>query len=132
MNAGIKILCERMVSSPDDFRQQKWRRLIVRALSNRGGIFTDEECDAINNSIIGLERRLFEGDVMEALAPPAQSVAGGYTIATASPVYEDESTYTLSEMVERAMLQRLEKQMHRTRLMKGQAEETGEQNATGY
>ena len=128
MNAGIKILCERMVSSPDDFRQQKWRRLIVRALSNRGGIFTDEECDAINNSIIGLERRLFEGDVMEALAPPAPVTM---TISAPHVVpYDDESTYTLSEMVERAMLQRLEKQAHRTRLLKGQMEET-EQCTTG-
>lgn len=122
MNAGIKILCERMVSSPDDFRQQKWRRLIVRALSNRGGIFTDEECDAINNSIIGLERRLFEGDVMEALAPPA---AVTMTISAPHVVpYDDESTYTLSEMVERALLQRLEKQMQKARLLKGQTEET--------
>ena len=131
MNAGIKILCERMVSSPDDFRQQKWRRLIVRALSNRGGIFTDEECDAINNSIIGLERRLFEGDVMEALAPPPHSVAG-HTMVVASQVvpYDDDSTYTLSEMVERALLQRLEKQMQKARLLKGQMEET-EQCTTG-
>lgn len=128
MNAGIKILCERMVSSPDDFRQQKWRRLIVRALSNRGGIFTDEECDAINNSIIGLERRLFEGDVMDALAPPAPVKM---TISAPQVVpYDDESTYTLSEMVERAMLQRLEKQMHKARLLKGQTEEA-EQCTTG-
>ena len=131
MNAGIKILCERMASNPDDFRHQKWRRLIVRALSNRGGIFTDEECDAINNSIIGLERRLFEGDVMEALAPPAHSVAGHVLVSSTQVTpYDDESTYTLSEMVERAMLQRLEKQAHRTRLLKGQTEEA-EQCTTG-
>lgn len=118
MNNGIKILSERMVSSPSDFREAKWRRLVVRVIENRGSIFTDEECDLINDSVIQLERKLFEGDVLQALAPPLVTAHGN----NGMPVQENEHR-TLSEMVERAVIGRMELKAAKARIMKGQTVE---------
>lgn len=122
MNNGIKILSERMVSSPSDFREAKWRRLVVRVIENRGSIFTDEECDLINDSVIQLERKLFEGDVLQALAPPLLT-GQGQSIAVPVSMYDDNEHRTLSEMVERAVIGRMELKAAKARIMKGQTVE---------
>lgn len=119
MNNGIKILSQRMVASPSDFREMKWRKLVVRVIENRGSIFTDEECDLINDSVIELERKLFEGDVLQALAPPPAVSPHSGVLAVPSVMYEDEHR-TLSEMVERAVIGRMELKAAKARAMKGQ------------
>ncbi len=125
MNNGIKILSERMVSSPSDFREVKWRRLVVRVIENRGSIFTDEECDLINDSVIELERRLFEGDVLQALAPPLVTAQGnnGLLVQPTVSMYDENEHRTLSEMVERAIIGRMELKAAKARAMKGQTVE---------
>lgn len=120
MNNGIKILSERMVSAPSDFKDQKWRKLVVRVLENRGSIFTDEECDLINDSVIELERKLFEGDVLQALAPPVVNIQASQILHSPHVVpYDEDSSHTLSEMVERALMRRLERQVQKAHLLKG-------------
>jgi hypothetical protein len=126
MNNGIKILSERMVESPSDFREPKWRRLVVRVIENRGSIFTDEECDLINDSVIQLERRLFEGDVMQALAPPPPVTTqgnNGLLVQSHAGLYDENEHRTLSEMVERAVIGRMELKAAKARIMKGQTVE---------
>ena len=123
MNNGIKILSERMVSAPSDFKDQKWRRLVVRVLENRGSIFTDEECDLINDSVIQLERKLFEGDVLQALAPPLVTTSNTLLVQPSVSMYDDNEHRTPSEMVERAIIGRMELKAAKARAMKGQTVE---------
>lgn len=122
MNNGIKILSQRMASSPSDFREMKWRKLVVRVIENRGSIFTDEECDLINDSVIELERKLFEGDVLQALAPPpaVSPHSGVLAVQPSVGLYDDNEHRTLSEMVERAVIGRMELKAAKARAMKGQ------------